>query len=151
MSRSILYILFLFITVSHHNLAAQSTGEDSVVIGPRLAFVEDDFDFGQVKMGTVVRHTFIYSNTGDADLIVYDGKGGCSCVKVEFEADTLAPGDSSSITMVFDTKNRVGKEKNSIFVKANTPQTVYRARFKGEILWPQNLTPFKEQEPKGDK
>ncbi len=109
--------------------------------GPQLEYDSANYDFGKVEMGTVIRHTFIYRNTGDEDLIIYFAKGGCTCVKVEYEKDTIAPGGIGEVTMVFDTSNRIGKEANTIYLQANTPQKIHRARFKGEIVWPEGKNP----------
>ena len=107
-----------------------------VVSGPFLEFEVPNYDFGQVEMGTVVRYTYIYRNIGDADLIILGGKGGCSCVQIEYELDTLAPGEKGEVTLIFDTKNRIGQEKNSLYLITNSSQKIHKARFKGEILWP---------------
>lgn len=128
-----------------HLTASQESGK-KVEVGPQLEYVEPNYDFGKVEMGTVIRHTFIYRNTGDKDLIIYYGKGGCTCVKVEYEKDTIAPGGTGEVTMIFDTSNRIGKEGNTIFLQANTPQKIHRARFKGEIVWPEGKDPTKRNQ-----
>lgn len=116
---------------------AQEKAEEIQPHSPQLVFDDHFYDFGKVEMGTVVRHDYHFRNTGDQPLVIHAAKGGCTCVTAELHSDTLEPDSSSWVTLVFDTKNRVGKEANSILLMANTPQKVHRVRFKGEILWPQ--------------
>lgn len=137
MTRSFtLVLVFGFLLLGSH-LFAQVGQVEIPSPSPRLEFEDDFYDFGQVEMGTVVRHDYHFRNTGQQDLIVYGAKGGCTCVTAELHADTLAPDSSGYVSLVFDTKNRVGQEANNIHLMTNTPQKVHRVGFKGEILWPQ--------------
>ncbi len=43
--------------------------------GPRLVFDETSFDFGTVPLDTVVEHSFVYRNAGDAPLVLQDEPG----------------------------------------------------------------------------
>ena len=43
--------------------------------GPRLVFDETSFDFGTVPLDTVVEHSFVYRNAGDAPLVLQDVPG----------------------------------------------------------------------------
>ncbi len=120
----------------------QSSGEEKIVhLGPQLEYEDPSYDFGQVEMGVVVMHSFRYRNSGDEDLIVYFAKGGCTCVQVEYEKDTIAPGGTGEVTMIFNTSNRVGEEVNTLYLQANTAQKVHRAWFRGKILWPKGKDP----------
>ncbi len=40
--------------------------------GPRLVFDETSFDFGLVPLDTLVEHSFVYRNAGDAPLVLQD-------------------------------------------------------------------------------
>ena len=44
--------------------------------GPRIAALSDTHDFGQVSEGSVVSHTFVILNEGDAPLHIIRAKGG---------------------------------------------------------------------------
>ena len=102
--------------------------------GPGIAFEIEEHNFGTVEMGTVVRYTFIYRNTGNQPLIASKAKAGCGCTKVEFTADTLAPGESGGVTYVFDTQNRLGNERNSLTLWTNAKETPHKLKFHGVIV-----------------
>ena len=43
--------------------------------GPRIAAVQESFDFGKVKQGTDVEHVFKIKNTGAAELEIKNARG----------------------------------------------------------------------------
>ena len=44
-----------------------------------MEFAETTFDFGTVKDGEMVSHTYKFKNTGSEPLILSDAKGSCGC------------------------------------------------------------------------
>lgn len=102
--------------------------------GPVISFEATDYDFGEVEMGTVVEKVYRFQNTGTSPLIVSKAKPGCGCTKVEFQADTLAPGEWGSVKMIFDTHQRLGRERNSVAVWTNTEPPIRKVTFHGVIV-----------------
>ena len=45
--------------------------------GPKITFEEKEFNFGKIKQGDKVEHTFKFKNEGDAPLIINNAKGSC--------------------------------------------------------------------------
>ena len=120
-------------------------GTGHAQLGPEIEFESTDYDFGEVEMGFVVEKDYRFRNVGDCPLIVSKAKPGCGCTRVDFEADTLNPGEWGSVKMIFDTQNRLGKERNSIALWTNDRPTPYRLTFHGVILAAKN-TPDPEPE-----
>src|SRR5436190_16810023 len=48
-------------------------------IGPKIAFETPEYDFAKVKSGELVKHTFIFTNTGDDLLILTNVQPSCGC------------------------------------------------------------------------
>ena len=48
-------------------------------IGPKIAFETPVYDFGKVKSGDLVKHTFTFTNTGDELLILTNVQPSCGC------------------------------------------------------------------------
>src|ERR1044071_6693305 len=46
---------------------------------PRIEFASRVFDFGKVSAGELVRHDFVFTNTGTASLEITDVRPGCGC------------------------------------------------------------------------
>lgn len=123
----VLSVLFLLGAGIPTDLSGQSAG-------PRIQFPDSVYHFGTVPMGTVVEHRFRYQNVGDAELVVSGAKPGCGCTRIDFRADTLAPGEWGWVDFRFDTHQRVGREKLSFAVWHNGTAKVTKVRVTGEIV-----------------
>lgn len=91
-------------------------------IGPttEISFEESTFDFGTVEEGELVRHTFTFTNTGDEVLILSDARGSCGCTVPKWPRAPIAPGETASITVEFNSKNKKGKRNQKVTITANT-------------------------------
>ncbi len=91
----------------------------------KISFQEPKFDFGYVNQGDSVVHEFTFQNTGKKTLLITDINTSCGCTSSRVAKDTLEPGDSSILRVVFNSKGREGFQEKSVMVFANTfpPQT----------------------------
>lgn len=85
-----------------------------------VAFAEESHDFGEIKEGEVVKHTFRFTNTGDNPLVIQNAKGSCGCTVPSYPKDPIAPGETGEIQVQFDSKNKEGMKNNSVTITANT-------------------------------
>ena len=44
-----------------------------------ITFKERNFDFGSVDIGEKVSHNFVFTNTGDENLVINEVKASCGC------------------------------------------------------------------------
>lgn len=84
-----------------------------------IKFNETSHDFGKIKEGTKATYEFVYTNTGNAPLIITDVITPCSCTSPDWSKEPLLPGKSSRIIVVFDSKNKPGTFNKTITVKHN--------------------------------
>ncbi len=85
-----------------------------------MTFEEEMFDFGTVPEGEVVTHVFTFTNTGSEPLIISDAKGSCGCTVPAKPSGPIAPGETASVTVQFNTKNKKGKRNQKVTLTANT-------------------------------
>lgn len=76
-------------------------------------------DFGDVKEGTVVSHTFKFSSVGKIPLIIKDATSTCGCTVPDFPKDPLSPGENAEIKVKFNTENKEGHQSKVITVFTN--------------------------------
>lgn len=90
--------------------------------GPTTAieFAETTFDFGTVKEGEMVSHTYKFKNTGSEPLIFSDAKGSCGCTVPKWPREPIAPGGTSEIIVEFNSKGKSGKRNQKVTLTANT-------------------------------
>lgn len=107
----------------------------SVHAQAKMSFESETIDYGQIDKGSDGLRIFKFTNTGDADLVISDVKSSCGCTVPEKPKGPIAPGESSSIKVKYDTK-RVGKIRKTITVYSNAAESVKALKIKGEVLNP---------------
>ncbi len=102
---------------------------------PAISFDNRVFDFGRIKHGESMEHHFIFTNTGQSELIIRAVRSGCGCTATEPQKSVLGPGESSSIYTVFNSRGFRGRQNKGITVISNDPanQNVL-LRVTGEVL-----------------
>jgi hypothetical protein len=83
-------------------------------------FEEERHDFGDIAEGTVAKHTFEFTNTGDAPLIIYNAQGSCGCTVPEWPREAIAPGATGEIKVSFNSAGRPGVNNKQVTLTANT-------------------------------
>ncbi len=96
----------------------------------KMEFESQEFDFGTVKQGTTVKHTFKFKNIGKVPLVITNVQGTCGCTTPQWNKGTIAANASDEIKVEFDTKNAVDQQLKVITIDANIypAQTTLRLR-----------------------
>lgn len=81
-----------------------------VVVGmaaaaPRLVVDPEVYDFGTAMDGTVIRFVVTLKNSGDSTLYISSVGYNCSCTSYSLAVRTLNPGESTTMTVTFNTRN----------------------------------------------
>lgn len=100
---------------------------------PRMEVKEAKKNFGYVKRGEIVQNVYEVKNTGLAPLILLEAEVACSCTTVEFSKQPIMPGQTSTITVSFNTTTVYGRQDRIVFMHCNTPDTPIKLRFKGIV------------------
>ena len=111
MFKNFLIVFFLFSSI----LWAQ-------LFQPKLILQQDSFDFGDIKQGEKVSHTFVLSNGGGDALIISDVRASCGCTAAAPEKKELAPGESTNLLVTFNSANRKGIQHKTVRIFSNDPE-----------------------------
>jgi len=103
---------------------------------PVSEFDSMEFDFGNIKQGDKVEHTFKVSNAGTADLIISEAKPGCGCTVSDYTKTPIKPGEEGKIKVTFDSKGKSGATSKSVTVTTNTENPKQVLTFKADIAVP---------------
>ena len=99
------------------------------------SFSSEEFDFGQVKDGEIVRHTFSFKNDGKNPLVIQRAKASCGCTVPTWTKEPIAPGETGEIAVEFNSKNKAGMQSKTITVTGNFDGNINKVlRIKGEVL-----------------
>lgn len=99
-----------------------------------ITFEEDSYNFGTVKEGEMVKHTFKFTNTGDKNLVLIDVRTSCGCtVPEDWPKQPIPPGEGGEVKVVFNSNDRVGNVNKGVRVEANTNPTVTTVNLIGVV------------------
>ncbi len=88
-------------------------------LGPRLTFVTNQYHFGRVTAGTLVKYVFIVSNAGDQTLEITRVSPGCHCTTAGDWSHKVEPGQTGKIPIQFDSGSFRGDVTKTIAVTSN--------------------------------
>src|SRR4030066_2055758 len=84
--------------------------------GPRISFITDHYDFGNVLQGKTVDYTFLFENKGTEDLWIKEVTTSCGCTAALVSSNTIKPGDKGEIKVSYDSQGRAGAVTRTITV-----------------------------------
>ncbi len=85
----------------------------------KLTFDNQIHDFGKVNQGEKLRHQFSFTNSGEEWLLIESLEADCSCITYSLSQNKLAPGETASIIVSWDTNGLNGKQIRQIKIIAN--------------------------------
>ena len=107
-------------------------GEDDPLT--TVEWQESTYEFGSIKSGKKVEKTFMVKNTGKNPLFIYNVKPSCHCTAPEYTKEPIVPGESGSVKLIFDSKNKSGQTKKTAMVVMNVEEKMNVLALKGEII-----------------
>ena len=101
------------------NPVSADTPIDTVNVA-KIAFEEESYDFGEVDEGAVVVHTFSFTNTGKAPLLISSARSTCGCTVPDWPKEPVPPGEKGKIEVKFNTQGKKNRQTKPITIVANT-------------------------------
>ncbi|WP_129021609.1 DUF1573 domain-containing protein [Edaphocola flava] len=98
-----------------------------------VKFDKDTFDFGVIKDGDLVEHTYKFRNTGANPLMIDDVIATCGCTIPSYTKTPIAPGQNGEIKISFNSKGKAGNVSKSITVISNADQDRIPLHFKATV------------------
>jgi hypothetical protein len=84
-----------------------------------LQLSQRDWDFGQIWTGDTCKTEVELKNVGDATLKILNVKTSCGCAVAEPGKRQLAPGESDTMTVTYDTNKNVKVVKHYVTITTN--------------------------------
>jgi uncharacterized cupredoxin-like copper-binding protein len=129
MNKTIITFAFLVILSACKEAPKDSSSIDTAAIEtdasnvkePKLDFGNDmSHDFGTIIEGEKVEHTFKFTNTGDADLVISSATASCGCTIPSPPKEPIAPGEEGEIKVEFNSAGKSAMQTKDITILANT-------------------------------
>ncbi len=119
--------------VKAENVETAAERDAQAVYYPEISFEETEHDFGNIEKGTKVEHTFQFTNTGKAPLVITNASSSCGCTVPTYpQNESIAPGESREMTVVFDGSGQ-GQVTKTVTVTANTEKGTEQVRIKAFV------------------
>ncbi len=98
-----------------------------------IKFKNESHDFGKVEEGVQATHTFEFTNTGTAPVVISNAQASCGCTTPDWTKEPIMPGKTGKVTASFNSQGRPGNFSKTVTVVSNseTPQIVLS--IKGEV------------------
>ena len=112
-------LLSLFILLGCNSVKQKPLSESTV---PIVAEKEDPYlkDFGIVKAGDVVKHSFVIKNNSDRVLNIKDVSTSCGCTVSEVKNKMLKSGESTLVDVKFNSKGYSGAVQQFVYVSTDS-------------------------------
>lgn len=99
-----------------------------------IDFYEESHNFGEIKEGEKVKHTFRFKNTGSNPLKVENVKASCGCTTPRWTKEEIAAGAEGIIEVEFNSQGRPGVARKTVTVTTNTDPRNKILSFTGEVV-----------------
>lgn len=101
----------------------------------KATFSEYRYDFGNVKeKGGLVSHEFVFTNTGDGNLLIVDATATCGCTRPEYPKQPIAPGKKGKVKVTYNPAGRPGPIDRTVTVKTNGSPKKVRLKIVGNVI-----------------
>lgn len=107
----------------------------------QLAFAEDkpvdphEWDFGKIKQEQILKHDFVFKNETAAALNITGINTSCGCTASSADKKSLKPGESTAISVTFNSKKYSGEIKQYIYVNTdNADSPITKFVIKAQVI-----------------
>ncbi|MDP2928206.1 MAG: DUF1573 domain-containing protein [Candidatus Omnitrophota bacterium] len=95
----------------------------------------NEWDFGKVKQGTVLKHDFILKNEVNDILRINNIHTSCGCTASESDKKSLMPQESTTIKVTFNSHGYSGPVTQFVYVHTdNTDLAIIKFTIKAQIV-----------------
>lgn len=109
-----------------------------MIAEPHLVVFPDGIvNLGEFEARYVQTRVVYVKNTGDEPLEIFRAFASCSCTRVKIPHETIAPGDSAPMTVIFDGHDRKpGSVKKVFRLTSNADNSIVGVLVTGKIVPP---------------
>lgn len=121
----LLLIIFIFFA---HIAQAQDA--------PKITFLQNEYDFGDIKQGDEVEYTFTFQNIGKTPLVLSNVVTTCGCTATKWPRDPIPAGAKAQLTAKFNSAGKSGIQNKVITIFSNASNAQERIVLKANVLTP---------------
>jgi len=132
------FVLAMFLMTSCTSEGKGKNVPDGVILKEgetgEISFREYEYDFGKISEGEKVAHIFEFENKGPGNLVIRSASTSCGCTVTRFDKRPVAPGQTGSLEVVFDSGGRTGMQTKTVSVHSNSKTEVVILKITAEVI-----------------
>ena len=136
------FILMLCISAFATVAMAQAKKADAVV-----KFAQTKHEFGKIKQGTPVTYDFVFSNSGNAPVVIETATASCGCTTPAWPKTPVMKNKTDKVSAGFNAAS-AGPFEKSIQVKVAGYDLPIELKISGEVLNSEDYAKFESTKPK---
>ena len=113
--------------------AVKPANATTKVAGPQIQFETDKFDFGTIKQGDIVDHTFKFKNVGTQPLVISNIGVSCGCTTPDWTKEPVMPGKTGTVTAKFNSTGKMGMQNKVLTIESNSAAGNAMVALVGEV------------------
>ncbi|MBZ9631198.1 DUF1573 domain-containing protein [Salegentibacter sp. LM13S] len=125
--------------VKAENVESAAERDAQATVYPKMEFAESEHDFGNIPKGENVEHTFTFTNTGQAPLVITNARSTCGCTVPTWTKEPIQPGETGEMLVKFNGSGK-GQVTKTVTVTANTEAGTERLRIKAFVETEENAS-----------
>ena len=110
-----------------------SYSQEGLIKKAEITFDKTIINYGTIDKGANGVRDFVFTNTGNAPLIISNVKSTCGCTIPKKPEKPILPGESNKIQVKYDTK-RIGFIRKSISVTSNASNPSVVLKITGQVI-----------------
>ena len=107
-------------TAAHAQAPATKSAKATKPAGPQIEFSEVKYDFGTIKQGDIVDHTFKFKNVGTQPLVISNIGVSCGCTTPSWTKEPVQPGKMGTISAKFNSAGKMGMQNKVLTIDSNS-------------------------------
>jgi len=123
------------IGINAQETSKKSKPSAAKVVGAGMVYVSETIDYGTIAQNADGRREFVFTNNGNAPLIITNTQGSCGCTVPSKPTGEIMPGKSDFITVKYNMAT--GPIRKTITVESNAANYEggrIALKIKGEVL-----------------
>ncbi len=109
---------------------------------PKVEFKSRSVDFGNIVEGSISIHRFHYQNIGTQPFVISHVSVTCGCTAPQWSKSELLPGDTASVYIEFDSKNKMGPVHKGVNLMTNCEEPLIGLLIYANIIPDSNFIPL---------
>ena len=118
----IITLLFFFASCGIRNPSQKvstSQLQNGKNIPGKIVFEKEIHNFGTLKEGEVVAFSFKFGNKGGSPFKIVKAEPSCGCIEVKYPNSEILPGDSSVVSVIFNSSGEWGNQLKGATVETS--------------------------------